>query len=266
MTGLNLLVLVFVFFGWVPLLISGIVRWRRGAGGTWTVAGAAVWGATAVCVAYALADSLTRYARYAPQPFDASTYTGEVATLAFPADYTGSGSLLLSAKGVRWIITVSETNRVQVPAGEYVQALLSVTVPFDGMDGWTHVSFRCEFSRPFSVAQAETVALPGGSPFLASLQINARKGYKDSVNLVMEDSAGNKVSADSLLATTTFEALTLGGECFWRDSFKHDDSRGGYPSLGQMPEHAPSSFTIRPILPPLPFAVETVETQWGVDW
>lgn len=208
-------------FAWIPLMLWGTVRWwRKKAHGKWMVALGGAWGLLAAFVIGSLVmKGYDRYARYATHQFNPGTYTGEIATLEIP--YTGSGILYLypaDEDSRKWMVDIQATNRVVIPAGDYANAWLSVSVATEGRSRNSYLS--CHFDMPFSVAPDGEFVFSGGFPLVASVEAKKRSGNRISLDFKLVDSAGNKVRADNQDKKIGFEALTPGGERFWADDFE----------------------------------------------
>ena len=249
----------FLFSAWVPLLIWGIVRRRRKKkGGIWMTAVGGVW--------YLLAVSVIGYLLFAKIPlpsdqsvwqvFNPETHTGTVATVEFP--YTGEGNINLKlfpvdpSSSIGYLVHAVDTNRMMIPAGEYRSAELSVQLEGVMLD-------FC-FDTPFTVAQDEVFTFSGGFPFKALIHSEQMGQVRLNLYFSLTDSAGNRVRYRGEGKKIGFEALSPDGKPFWRGDFEWGREYF-YKYLGQIPPNAPTSFTIRPVLPVMPFKVEIRESE-----
>ena len=211
LSGLGML---FLAVAWLPLFTWSALVWLcTKTSGKWRTLAAGAWGLVAVSIiGYNIYSVETRYAF---KTFDPATYQGEAAAVEFP--YTGKGNVNLlvfpkDGKPYVWTVEAVETNRMVIPVGDYREAQLSIC-----LEG---AQLSISFDTPFSVAKDEVFVFPGGRPFVAS--IDAQKYGGDRINLDFKflDSAGNKITYRGVNGKIGFEALTPGGDHFWRGDFE----------------------------------------------
>ena len=217
MKGALVAVLVIGATAWVPLAIWGVARWRRKkSGGKPMTAVAGLWCLLAVSlISRAMVSFNNSLGNYHFQ-FDPATYTGEVAVVEFP--YTGEGNINLSVypkepPPYRVFASAVDTNRMTIPTGDYTTAILGVTLK--------NVHFDFTFDTPFSVTQDEVFVFQGGFPFTASVDVRGDGTGRLSLNFRMVDSAGNAVVVYRSRGKLGFEAVTSGGEVFWRGNLEY---------------------------------------------
>ena len=217
--------------GWVPLLIWGAIRWRRKNGhGKWMTLAGGVWALCVVSISvYAfmsLRNTFLNRGDYTIQPFLPEAHTGEVATVEFPYDYKGAGTLMLypaSGTPYAWTVPVQETNRVLVPSGEYRQVILDT---YFG-EGDDRVELTCDLHRDyttFTLPQDEATVYRGGFPLTASIKATSRSGNKISLDFALLDSGGNKITLSAQKSgrpKISFEALTFWGKHLWTGDFEY---------------------------------------------
>ena len=260
-----------ILLGWLLPLVAGMRLRRRGRKtGRILVWLGAVWGVLALAfVGWGVWMLLT--CGFMPKRFNPATYRGAVGTVVFP--YGGKGDVIFGhsesnsvlAKTTLWKAAV--TNGIAtLPAGRI--AGMTASFPVTNASGnvagqltWINTATYGELA----LESGGRHEFAGGFPLTASMRVEKGRGGDGQYDVMfwVSDRAGNFVSLygrNGNLPNVAFEATTPDGTCFWRGRLGDDGSH-----RVKIPDDAPSTFTIRPVLGKVPFDIRVEETQVSRD-
>lgn len=157
-------IMLIILFGWIYLLISGIVRVKREKGGKGRLIGGAVWGILSVLVLiYYINLFRGMSGQFEAEDFNPQEYTGTLGEISIP--YKGESFLGLydtvEGKTIRF---TSPDGTFRVPPGDYSVSSWTGTVKRTGEDKseWTVSASHYSFDRKgkvFTVGENSQVEL-----------------------------------------------------------------------------------------------------------
>jgi hypothetical protein len=213
---------------WIPLLIFGISRWRRGnlplgvfctvCGGAWGLC--AVGGVGLVLIGFLAARQMEKANNFTP--FDPTTYAGAQGTLVL--DWPDKANLLMvSADGQQRYTIDGDGGRLTLPAGEFTLSTLSlVKADPDGRE-WTAylIPPREHPTLTLSVPADGETTLAVSPPFQAQAKVKALSNGNHRFDLQVTHAAGFTVRLYGNDRKPALKVLDAAGTVLLQQNFEY---------------------------------------------
>jgi len=225
--------MIFILIGalflllWIPLLVFGIVRWRRGSRnvGIFCTLIGGLWGVGAMGTVILAMVAVGGYQRMARQfeftPFDPESHDGPAGTVAL-AGAEDACLQVASRDGQQLLLTVAG-GEAAAPAGEFELRSGQLTGVSSGGQPW--VAFvRPPHDRPlaFEVPADGETTLALGPPFRATVSVERRTGGRHAFSLQVSDAAGLRATIHSPdNRVPELRILDADGEILLRQDFEY---------------------------------------------
>lgn len=231
LTGpLILIVAMIVAFGWLVLLVGGIVMARQGrqpAGTVMTVIGGA-WGLGALLIAGFTVLAIVRAARSTEESaatfaeFNPAHYRGKLGTIVIPAHDQATLSLLSPGPGESGIRLHAVKGVFHAPPGHYRVAKFEVQARDRDLLTWTATSaFDDPPGRDITVTAGGQQQLDLGEPYTARV-VPQMSGLQLSLDFKLTGKGGESVSLErhGSQVAPGFQVLDKAGKVLWSGQFE----------------------------------------------
>lgn len=196
-----ILVMAFLLLCWIPLLVFGLVRWRRGhrsLGICCTVVGAA-WGMSILIMLIPIGVGVliarNTMKTFTPVEFDPANYAGPIGTLIL--DWEGQAELVVATQdGSQRYSLKSNHGQVSAPVGNFTLCSLKLTSATPAGHPWqAHLSPASRQSPVLLVIPAAgEIPFTVGFPFQAKVTAGKSTGGRQAYSLQVSDATGRQVT------------------------------------------------------------------------
>ena len=257
--GITMLVASTIFnYGWIVLLVMGIVRQKRAKNGLKLIIISGVW----VLALIGLGIFALRHIGPV-EKFDPMTYKGTMGRIEL--SYTGESKLTLYPVGKPKKLEVPVTNGTALaPTGNYTLMRCDITAKGQDNQDWTE---SCSLYSPgpnhISIQKNTPYKLQLGLPLNASVSVKPESDGKVMISLI-QTGTGN-VNTSTWIQdqggwswSPGFQVLDKAGNVIWQDKFAY----GTHQYSGRVPSNVKGDVIIRPIVKGCPFKVKIIDTKW----
>ncbi len=195
---ITLVVMAFIFLGWLLPLIIGLVRRKKGKSCTGLIIFGGVWGGVAAVLAAVMAFAVFSFmelqSSWQVEAFDASAYDGDTAAVVFP--YKGGDAVLTASTEDDVNYTFGTSNgKFVVPAGTITPTSYSISLKDEQGKYWSAMwRFHSSHEDPLNCEADGEVKLDWAPPLVMKA---TRKGLADGsqkIGMKVVDGSGHEVN------------------------------------------------------------------------
>jgi hypothetical protein len=263
--GLIMLLFVLIFSaGWIALIISGIVRLRKGRrkqGIIMTSIGG-IWGLIAIAVIAAMAiQTRSTLKELEETPFDSLTYAGPKGDISLP--YKGESRLVVNNREAKKFLALQSSDGIFIaPAGFYNISSYEIFL-VKQQDG-KYFTAACYFDRKsensIHVKTNEQTKVDIGPPLTGFIESMKVQGNFIKLTLLITDTAGNRYILKNPTFEPSFVVIDKAGKAIWEGIFKHSYG-SSYVFSSDIPSSVKGGVIFKPVLPKSSFKIGIKETK-----
>lgn len=222
--GIALLLVMFVVaFGWIGLIILGIVKTRHGqksVGTALTVTGS-IWGLVAIGLLGFIVVSILREMKYSnPKPFDIKNYKGPTGKIV--TTYHGDSTLVVrdTSHSKLWELRSTDGTFI-APAGSLdIESFRAIKI-VQG-HAWTASGKFGARDKTITLGKGVSANIKIGPPLTASISEPKVSGDKATMTLTLQDAEKHDFSlTGGTNDNPSFVVLDKSGKTVWKGSFEY---------------------------------------------